>query len=244
MVNAIRWSAGCPRTAGTTGLQVGSDGEVVGGSGQLANAGRRAARTRCSAPGTTLDRLNRAEGRSRPTASTPGRAARAARGPTQDRAGDAVRYDDTAAADRTVASAVFGLAVALRGRRPALVPSWLYAVRQPGAGSGPDSASTVAHPAVNPKYLARRDGGDAQGPQSRHRKPSGNARGDDPASAYAVSDGGRKLTVALLGRGVQRLLGVGAEEDGATVNGRGRPRKDEEAGPGLHRRSPRRSPRR
>ena len=50
----------------------------------------------------------------------------------------------------TVEEAVFGLAAHAVDGRPALVPSWLFEVRAPGAQDG----FTVTYPAVDPKYLA------------------------------------------------------------------------------------------
>ncbi|MGW7579431.1 hypothetical protein [Streptomyces sp. NPDC054765] len=205
IVSANPVLGGLPTYGWQSDLQVGSDGQVVGGSGQLANPVKGAEYPVLSAD-KTLDRLNSGEGHT--PADCPsmpggkggkgGGIARCEPDPTKPKGQQPAE----------VTGAVFGLSVQYVDGGQALVPSWLYTVRQPGAGSGPDTGSTVAHPAVNPKYLAHRDGGATQ-------KPSGKP-GAMALESYDVGDGGKKLTVHFWG-GVCSVYSVSAEESGTAV---------------------------
>ncbi|QIK09166.1 hypothetical protein G7Z12_27155 [Streptomyces sp. ID38640] len=209
---------GLPTYGWQSDLQVGSDGQVVGGSGQLANPVKGAEYPVLSAD-KTLDRLNSGEGR-KPAGcpSTPGGKS-GENGKGGKDGGIAPCEPDPTKGQKPaeVTGAVFGLSVQYVDGGQALVPSWLYTVRQPGAGSGgPDATSTVAHPAVNPKYLAHKDGDDAsQRPGQSPHKPSGKP-GAMALESYDVGDGGRKLTVHFWG-GVCSTYSVSAEESATTV---------------------------
>ncbi|HEX5567277.1 MAG TPA: hypothetical protein VFY14_10220 [Streptomyces sp.] len=74
-----------------------------------------------------------------------------------------------------VTGAVFGLSAHLSRGRHILVPSWLFEVAAPNASSGGrgEKTYTVAHPAVEPEFLA---------------PPSSLPGGDDPTSAPAEPD--------------------------------------------------------
>ncbi|MER6845700.1 hypothetical protein [Streptomyces platensis] len=207
---------GLPTYGWQSDLQVGSDGQVVGGSGQLANPVKGAEYPVLSAD-KTLDRLNSGGGRTPagcPSAPPAGPGDKDGKGK-----GDGIapcEPDPTKGQKPTeVTGAVFGLSVQYVDGGQALVPSWLYKVRQPGAGSGPDTASTVAHPAVNPKYLAHKDGGASQSPGQSPHKPSGKP-GAMALESYDVGDGGKKLTVHFWG-GVCSVYSVSAEESAKTV---------------------------
>lgn len=206
---------GLPTYGWQSDLQVGSDGQVVGGSGQFASPVKGAEYPVLNA-GKTLDRLNSGEGRKPAGCPSPpgtkdgkdgkdGGIAPCEPAPTK------------AQQPSEVTGAVFGLSVQYVDGGQALVPSWLYAVRQPGAGSGPDATSTVAQPAVNPKYLAHRGGGSGSQSPGGHApgKPSGKP-GVMALESYDVSDGGKKLTVHFWG-GVCSTYSVSAEESGSTV---------------------------
>lgn len=204
---------GLPTYGWQSDLQVGSDGQVVGGSGQFANPVKGAEYPVLNAD-KTLDRLNSGEGR-KPAGcpSPPGKK------DTKDgKAGGIAPCEPAptkAQRPSEVTGAAFGLSVQYVDGGQALVPSWLYTVRQPGAGSGPDATSTVAQPAVHPKYLAHRDGGgSSQGP-GKPQKPSGKP-GAMALESYDVSDGGKKLTVHFWG-GVCSVYSVSAEESGSAV---------------------------
>ncbi|EPJ35940.1 hypothetical protein STAFG_7015 [Streptomyces afghaniensis 772] len=148
VVNAAPEIGGLPTHGWTTGVTVGSDGEVVGGSGQLKTplkgdtypvvgaakalelmekrpAGdHRMGIGGCASPVPLKDRLEQPCGSS------------ASGAPEQDAV--------------TVRNAVFGLASHFVDGRQALVPSWLFEVTAPGA----KDPFTVTYPAVDPKYLA------------------------------------------------------------------------------------------
>lgn len=193
---------GLPTYGWQSDLQVGSDGQVVGGSGQLANPVKGAEYPVLSADGT-LERLNAGPGRKPADCpSTPtekggkgGQIAPCEPSPTK------------AQKPAEVTGAVFGLAVQYVSGGQALVPSWLYTVRQPGADTGPDATTTVAHPAVDPKYLAHKD----RTPKGPSGKPGAMA-----LESYDVGDGGRKLTVHFWG-GVCSVYSVSAEESDTAV---------------------------
>ncbi|MFJ6751968.1 hypothetical protein ACIQNI_27840 [Streptomyces sp. NPDC091266] len=200
---------GLPTYGWQSDLQIGSDGQVVGGSGQLANPVKGAVYPVLNAD-KTLDRVNSRDGRS-PAGDCPsppnGKGADGKIAPCEPSPTKAQKPAE-------VTGAVFGLAVQYVDGRQALVPSWLYKVRQPGAGQ--DTASTVAHPAVDPRFLAHRDGDSAsQSPDRSPKKPSGKP-GAMALEAYGVSDGGKKLTLHFWG-GVCSTYSVSAEESGKTV---------------------------
>ncbi|WP_338777846.1 hypothetical protein [Streptomyces sp. DG1A-41] len=203
VVNAAPEVGGLPTYGWSTGVTVGSDGEVVGGSGQLKTpvkgdtypvvdakkalklmeerpAGdHRMGIGGCASPVPLKDRLEQPCGSS-------------ASGAPQK---DAV----------TVENAVFGLASHFVDGRQALVPSWLFEVTAPGA----KDPFTVTYPAVDPKYLAS-------------PKPSGPS--DKPTSAPEPRDvkvdgyraEGSELTVTFTG-GVCSDYDVKASENGDEV---------------------------
>ncbi|MER7482893.1 hypothetical protein ABTX60_35530 [Streptomyces sp. NPDC126510] len=202
VVNADPAVGGLPTYGWTTGITVGQDGEVVGGSGQLkapvrgdtypvVGAGKalklmegqptsdhRMGIGGCASPVPLKDRLEQPCGQ--PASGAPG---------------------DTV----TVEKAVFGLATHVVDGRQALVPSWLFEVTAPGA----KDPFTVTYPAVEPKYLA---------------SPEPSKPGDGPTSAPGPRevkvDGyraeGAELTVTFTG-GVCADYDVKASEKGDEV---------------------------
>ncbi|MEU9119206.1 hypothetical protein AB0C96_04990 [Streptomyces sp. NPDC048506] len=194
---------GLPTYGWQSDLQVGSDGQVVGGSGQLAQPVKGAVYPVLSAD-QTLDRLNSGGGRTPAGCpSTPGQDGKKDSG----KGGIARCEPDPTRAQKPaeVTGAVFGLAVQYVDGGQALVPSWLYQVRQPG--TGPDLTTTIAHPAVNPKYLTHR-GPTPKGPSG---KPGAMA-----LESYDVGNGGKRLTVHFWG-GVCSVYSVSAEQSASTV---------------------------
>ncbi|MFF3463192.1 hypothetical protein ACWCQN_36420 [Streptomyces sp. NPDC001984] len=183
VVNADPVVGGLPTYGWTTGLTVSRQGEVVGGSGllkapvkgntypvlsakktlALMNAAphtdHRMGIGGCASPVPLKDRLEQPCGSSAPTADTV-----------------------------SVEKAVFGLASHSVDGRQTLVPSWLFAVRGPGA----QGAFTVTYPALDPKYLA---------------PPSTPSADPTPSSAPTTRDvhvdgytaEGRDLTVSFMG---------------------------------------------
>ncbi|MEU5212348.1 hypothetical protein [Streptomyces sp. NPDC020742] len=202
IVSADPVLGGLPTYGWQSDLQVGSDGQVVGGSGQLAHPAKGAVYPVLNAD-KTLDRLNAGDGR---------KPADCPSAPGKDGGKGSIAPCEPAPnkpqKPAEVTGAVFGLAVQYVDGGQALVPSWLYRVRQPGAGSGPDTAgTTVAHPAVDPKYLTHKD----RTPKGPSGKPGAMA-----LESYDVGDGGRKLTVHFWG-GVCSVYSVTAEESGSQV---------------------------
>ncbi len=206
---------GLPTYGWQSDLQVGSDGQVVGGSGQLANPVKGADYPVLSAD-KTLDRLN---SRRRPHAGrlplTPAR---------KDEKGGKRRRD------RAVRAGADAGAAAGRGDRRGLRA--LGAVRGRPAGAG---AVVAVHGAPagrrersGQRFDGRAPGGGpevsgapgrrrrvAQPAGSRPQKPSGKP-GAMALESYAVTDGGKKLTVHFWG-GVCSTYSVSAEESGTTV---------------------------
>ncbi|MFZ4152775.1 hypothetical protein [Streptomyces pseudogriseolus] len=213
VVNADPLVGGLPTYGWTTGVVVGAGGEVVGGSGRLAEpvkgdaypvmdarealdamngapgAGDRVEIGGCATP-VPLDGERQREEPCAPAAKEP--------------AGDTVSVDE----------AVFGLAAHSVGGTPALVPSWLFEVRPAGS----DSPFTVTHPAVEPQFLAAPSGsGERPG-----EEPSG--PGDEPTSAPATREvevqgyraEGDELTVTFEG-GVCADYQATASESGGEV---------------------------
>ncbi|MGP2439452.1 hypothetical protein [Streptomyces sp. JW3] len=132
VVNAEPEVGDLPTHGWTTGVIVGADGTVTGGSGRL------------KAP---------VKGDTYPVLSAEQTLARVAKAPaTHGDCASAVPLEGQAescgatAATATVTGAVFGLAAQPVAGRAALVPSWLFEVR---AADG----RTVPYPAVDPEYL-------------------------------------------------------------------------------------------
>ncbi|CAM5745351.1 hypothetical protein [Streptomyces afghaniensis 772] [Streptomyces afghaniensis] len=203
VVNAAPEIGGLPTHGWTTGVTVGSDGEVVGGSGQLKTplkgdtypvvgaakalelmekrpAGdHRMGIGGCASPVPLKDRLEQPCGSS------------ASGAPEQDAV--------------TVRNAVFGLASHFVDGRQALVPSWLFEVTAPGA----KDPFTVTYPAVDPKYLA------SPTPSGPSDKPtSAPEQRDVKVDGYRAE--GSELTVTFTG-GVCSDYDVKASESGDEV---------------------------
>ncbi|MFH8406095.1 hypothetical protein ACH4FX_15130 [Streptomyces sp. NPDC018019] len=195
---------GLPTYGWQSDIQVGSDGQVVGGSGQLAQPVKGDTYPVQSAT-KTLERLNAAHG-----GANSGTGGCATAEPQKKADGQGVEPCAGNAAARKpadVTGAVFGLSMQYVGGRQALVPSWLYKVRQTGAG-------TVTHPAVDPKYV--KDGGgstSAQPPGSG--KPSGKA-GAMSLESYSLGADGKSLKLHFWG-GVCSTYSASAEQTGKSV---------------------------
>ncbi|MGC9438458.1 hypothetical protein [Streptomyces sp. WG5] len=210
-VNADPEVGGLPTYGWTTGVVVGARGEVVGGSGQV----------KAPVEGDTYPVLGAEE--TLALLNAPGGTSGAGIGgcaspvPHRDRV-DMPCAPPTGASEQpgkqtaTVEDAVFGLAAhPVRGRQ-ALVPSWLFEVRAPGA----EDAATVTYPAVDPKYVT------TTGPAAPH--PSASAS-DEPSSApgdprdvrvNGYTAAGGELTVHFTG-GVCSDYGATAKESAGKV---------------------------
>ncbi|MFJ9604367.1 hypothetical protein [Streptomyces althioticus] len=210
VVNADPEVGGLPTYGWTTGVVVGASGEVVGGSGRLAEPVKGDEYPVVSAR-EALDAMNGAPGAGDRVeiggCATP---VPLDEGQQEEPCAPAKPAGDTVAVDE----AVFGLAAHSVDGRPALVPSWLFEVRPAGS----DNPFTVTHPAVEPQFLAAPTGpGERPG-----EEPSG--PGDEPTSALATRDvevegytaQGDELTVTFTG-GVCADYEATASESGGKV---------------------------
>ncbi|MFF8937237.1 hypothetical protein ACF08O_21325 [Streptomyces paradoxus] len=203
VVNAAPEVGGLPTHGWTTGITVGSDGEVVGGSGQLKTpvkgdtypvigaekalelmngqpkSDHRMGIGGCASPVPLKDRLE--QPCEQPSSGTP--------------------QQDTV----TVENAVFGLAAHVVDGRQALVPSWLFEVTAPGA----KDPFTVTYPAVEPKFLASPE------PSEPSDQPTA-APGPREVKVDGYRAEGAELTVTFTG-GVCADYDVKASEKGDEV---------------------------
>ncbi|MFJ8136190.1 hypothetical protein [Streptomyces sp. NPDC096013] len=188
VVNAEPVIGGLPTHGWTTGLTVGAQGEVVGGSGQLAAPVKGDVYPVLSAR-RTLDLMNAAPR----TDHRMGIGGCASPVPLKDRleapCGSSTASSATATqAPAAVGHAEFGLAAHSVDGKQTLVPSWLFEVRQPGGQDG----FTVTYPAIDPKYLASADTPTATASPSATAAPH-----DVKADGYTAD--GKSLTVAFTG---------------------------------------------
>ncbi|MFC9509920.1 hypothetical protein [Streptomyces sp. NPDC057002] len=203
VVNAAPEVGGLPTHGWNTGVTVGAEGEVVGGSGQL----------KAPVKGDTYPVVSAKKAlelmETRPkTDHRMGIGGCASAVPLKDRleqpcgssASDAPEQDTV-----TVENAVFGLASHFVDGRQALVPSWLFEVTAPGA----KDPFTVTYPAVDPKYLTPAT------PSEPSDKPT-----STPGPRNVEVDGyraeGSELTVTFTG-GVCADYDVKASEKGDEV---------------------------
>lgn len=203
VVNADPVVGGLPTYGWTTGIQASAQGEVVGGSGQLATPVKSDTYPVLGAR-ATLALLNE-PGAGAPPEPRMGIGGCATPVPLEDRlkepCGTTTRQKETLTVDK----AVFGLASQSVSGRPALVPSWLFEVRAQGAAEG----FTVTYPAVDPRYLA----GAGSGSSAEPSPTSGTTTHDMKPEGYTVSGDGRELTVGFWG-GVCSTYSATAKEDG------------------------------
>lgn len=217
VVNAEPVVDGLPTYGWTTGVEIGADGQVVGGGGHLKKPVRGEEYPVLSAQ-EALDRLNQggtavsaagcpstAPGVDGPATDVPcGPPACATPVPLEGEQKAARPCVTVTPERRKVSGAVFALAAQSVAGRQALVPSWLFRVDQ-GGGAG---ALTVAQTAVEPEFLREAETTPAQPPRTpkapeppRKIKPSGPA--SEPAvprpghhiESYTVE--GRTLTVTF-----------------------------------------------
>ncbi|WP_425247390.1 hypothetical protein [Streptomyces sp. NEAU-NA10] len=184
VVNADPEVGGLPTYGWTTGVTVNSQGEVVGGSGQLKTPAKGNTYPVLSAQ-ETLDRMNAAPGA---TDHRMGIGGCASPVPLEDRLESPCgrSTDLPKKQSLTVEDAVFGLAPHASGGRQVLVPSWLFRVE------GAEDGYTVTYPAVEPEYLV---------------PPAAATPSDPPASGTRTSDvkvdgytaEGTELTVSFTG---------------------------------------------
>ncbi|MFR9797187.1 hypothetical protein ACL02U_14945 [Streptomyces sp. MS06] len=217
VVNAEPQVGGLPTHGWTTGVVVGAQGDVVGGSGRLTAPVKGDTYPVLDAR-QALDLLNAAPG----TADRTGVGGCASPVPLKDLPGS--RCGASTALPKapkehtlTVEDAVFGLAAQRADGRQALVPSWLFTVREAGAADG----FTVAYPAVDPDFLTSpAPSGTPSAPPSPRPtgpgdRPTGSpTRRDVPVDGYTAT--GSELTVAFTG-GVCADYAVTARESAQQV---------------------------
>ncbi|WP_447036943.1 hypothetical protein [Streptomyces sp. DSM 118878] len=214
VVNADPKVGGLPTYGWSTGIQVGSGGEVVGGSGLL-KAPVKGAEYPVVGARETLDRLNSKGG------GGGGRIGIGGCATPVPHADDSTKTEGGSTKQAPcepsptppkpqpieVSGATFGLATHFVGGRQTLVPSWLFEVKPRGA----EDTFTVTHPAVAPKYLTSPGAGTSE--------PSGKperADGDGPAHIESYTADGTKLTVHFWG-GACSEYSASATEDGDRV---------------------------
>ncbi|MFC9133109.1 hypothetical protein ACFT4A_40590 [Streptomyces sp. NPDC057099] len=206
VVNAAPEVGGLPTHGWNTGVTVGSEGEVVGGSGQL----------KAPAKGDTYPVVSAKKAlelmEERPTSDhRMGIGGCASAVPLKDRLEEPCGSSASGSAGQgqqdavTVEDAVFGLASHFVDGRQALVPSWLFEVTAPGA----KDPFTVTYPAVDPKYLTS-----AQPSEPSDKPTSAPGPRDVEVDGYRAE--GDELTVTFTG-GVCADYDVKASEKGGEV---------------------------
>ncbi|WP_411078656.1 hypothetical protein [Streptomyces sp. cmx-18-6] len=181
VVNADPKVDGLPTYGWSTGVQVGPDGKVAGGSGQL-KALEKGHTYPAIGAGEAIEQLNEASrgegeaGRDIGGCATP---VPLEGEPKSSQPQCVPSNGKRAPVTQTVEKAVFGLALSYVEGRQTLVPSWLFTVRQAPGGPG----STVTQIAVAPEFVEK--------PQTP--TPSG----DRKATSYAAD--GRTLDVTFWG---------------------------------------------
>ncbi|MET9291802.1 hypothetical protein [Streptomyces sp. NPDC003077] len=207
---------GLPTYGHSTDLRIGADGNVVGGSGQLAQPVKGPGYPVLNAT-RTLALMNKnvtARGGIGGCATAVPQTEDDATGPR-----DIPPCGPAAPEPSEVTRAVFGLAAQYVDGGPALVPSWLFTVRRPDAGSGPDATGTVAYPAVDPRYVVRANGGSpAPGGEdtvTATAQPPTKPTAVD-LDSYSLGDGGRTLKLHFWG-GVCSVYTASARQSDASV---------------------------
>ncbi|MEU9316583.1 hypothetical protein [Streptomyces sp. NPDC048295] len=195
VVNANPKVDGLPTYGWSTGIQVGPDGEVVGGSGQLKGLEK----------GDSYPVISAAEALKQLNASAHGTRARADIGGCatpvpldEGRKTPKVHCGTLTGAERptttvTVDKAAFGLAAQYVAGKQTLVPSWLFSVRPAAGGRG----TTVSQVAVAPSYLAK-DAPSTALPTPAPTTPPGDAEKSGPQPLSYRADG-RTLSVTFWG---------------------------------------------
>ncbi|MEV3853501.1 hypothetical protein AB0J38_04155 [Streptomyces sp. NPDC050095] len=222
VVNADPKVGGLPTYGWSTGVQVGSDGEVVGGSGQLKPLVKGDTYPTISAK-QTIERLNGMAAGGRVSiggcaSAVPleGDAKGSSAGAEQGAGCTPSSPRPPASTTVAVTGATFGLAAHYVGGQQVLVPSWLFRVEPSGAGA----AFTVTHPAVDPKFLVAPGSSGSTAPSAPSPRPS--TTSSDPGSdardvrVEGYSTDGRTLTLHFTG-GVCGTYAASADESGQRV---------------------------
>lgn len=190
VVNADPRIDGLPTYGWATGLRVGPDGKLVGGSGRLKEPVKSATYPVIGAE-KALAALNEAAKGTGPVdiggCATDPPATEERR--TQPQAPCQVALDRVPPQELTVRKAVFGLAAQFAGGREALVPSWLFEV----VPKGTTAAHTVVQTAVAPEFLTPKP------TPTPVPIPSDDAAPPRQLQSYTVDGTGRKLSATFWG---------------------------------------------
>jgi hypothetical protein len=212
VVNAEPRVGDLPTYGWTTGVQVGSDGQVVGGSGQLKKPVKGDTYPVISAQ-KTLDLLNSAA----VGAGRVGIGGCASPVPVRERDEAPCKAPTKLPAVEPVhvTGATFGLAAQFTRGRQILVPSWLFQVKPQGG----QAAFTVTHPAVDPKFLTSPQ---AQGPTGRPSprpsvKPGAPGTDTRDVRPDGYTGDGRTLTAHFTGGVCSTYTASATEQDGKVV---------------------------
>ncbi|MEV3990811.1 hypothetical protein AB0J57_18065 [Streptomyces sp. NPDC049837] len=209
VVNADPVVGGLPTYGWSTGIQVGADGSLSGGSGRL-KAPAKSHEYPVIGAAEALKLLNAGSGDGRV-----GIGGCATPAPLEDSGTKPVAPCKPAAKPAketvTVSKAAFGLAAHYTAGRPALVPSWLFEV----APKGDARPFTVTYPAVDPKHLAPAPPPATQPPSTPLPEPTPGT-GKAPRQVESYSLDGKILTARFWG-GVCSKYTVKAEESGTQV---------------------------
>ncbi|MGY0062487.1 hypothetical protein ACWY4P_39150 [Streptomyces sp. LZ34] len=188
-----------------TSVQVGADGQLVGGNGLLSKPAKDDTYPLIGAA-EAMKRLNKGDDTAYgpdavPEKAEPGKSTSEKSAPEKAATGSTGGTGD----EVTVRKATLGLAAHSVDGRRALVPSWLFQV---GPSSADDAMNTVAYPAVDPKFIKK--------PSPSGTSPSTGSGEDhvDDITSYTVD--GKSLTVRFWG-GVCESYTVSAEESSSQV---------------------------
>lgn len=192
VVNADPVVGGLPTYGWTTGIQVGADGQVVGGSGQL----KKPVKSH-SYPVISAEEAVKALNEAGKGSSRAGIGGCATPVPHQDDMHEGEQpaapcgpANGSSEPERlTIEKAVFGLAAQYVDGRQALVPSWLFHVKAKGQAE----PFTVTHPAVEPAYLKTAE------PPQKDVTPTDPEEKVPSPPAISYSADGRTLKVTFWG---------------------------------------------
>jgi hypothetical protein len=212
VVNADPVVDGLPTYGWTTGIQVGPDGQVVGGSGQLKMPDKGATYPVISADQTLAQLNSHVTKRPKPkdcTGPVPVEGQPTKGRLPSDPQGNIQPCKQPTPSTVTIDGATFGLAAQFVDGTPTLVPSWLFQVK-PDAGQ----PFTITAPAVAPQYVTKPPTGAPVPP------PSGSATAPgthgQALESYALAPDGRTLNVTFWG-GVCSTYTATADESGDGV---------------------------
>jgi hypothetical protein len=203
VVNASPEVGGLPTYGWTTGITVGSGGEVVGGSGRLKAPVKGDTYPVVGAEKALELMEGRPKGDHRMGIGGCASPVPLEEGPEEPCGASASGTPEPDPV--TVGNAVFGLAAHDVDGRQALVPSWLFEVTAPGA----KDPFTVTYPAVEPEYLASPAPSEPSGEPTSRPGPR-----EVEVDGYRAE--GAELTVTFTG-GVCADYDVRADEKGGEV---------------------------